>query len=162
MLMTKRFAYIAALLCLLASCAGIDCPLNNTVQSHWSFYSQGKPISVSDSIYVFAKVNGADSLVINRLYNATDMEFPLSYYNDVDTFRIEFHQPDGKGGAIVMAETILISKDNLEHFNSPECGVWHEHRVKELRSTTLVIDSIQTVRLKIDTNEQENFRIHFK
>lgn len=162
MLIVRKLTILFSLLCLLASCAGIDCPLNNTVQSHWAFYSQGNPISISDSIYVYARVNGADSLIINRLYNAKDMEFPLSYYNDQDTFRIEFHQPTGEGGVAVMQEMIIISKDNLAHFNSPECGVWHEHYVKKLWTTANMIDSIQTVRAKIDTNEQENFRICFK
>jgi len=146
----------------IAGCDGVDCPLNNIVYSTWSFYGDGSTATISDTIYVYAKVKGSDTLLINQLYNASSMDLPLSYYQSADTFTLEVHQYVDSASYDIYSDQIIINKENLAHFNSPECGVWHEHNVTGVINTNTIIDSIQVVRQKIDTDEQENFRIHFK
>lgn len=162
--MKGLFKLLVSLIVILnvTSCASVDCPLTSTVYSHWSFYSDGKNVSISDSVYVYALVHGRDTLLINRLYNASNMDLPFSYYLPADTFRLEIHQASEDGGTNQWEDLIIIKKDNLDHFNSPECGIWHEHSVTEVTHTHLMIDSIQVVNKKIDTHEEENFRIFFK
>ena len=143
----------------LSGCAGVDCPLNNVVTSHWYFYDGEDAVSVLDSIYVYAKVNGRDSLVVNRLYNASSFDLQFSYYQPVDTFLLEIRHPGDDGETQIGIDWIIVDKEDLAHFNSPECGVWHEHNVTSVQSSHVLIDSIQIVRPKIDTNEEENFRI---
>ena len=145
-----------------AGCDGVDCPLNNIVYSTWGFYADGSNVTIDDTIYVYAKVKGVDTLLINQLYNASSMNIPLSYYQQADTFTLEIHQYVDSASYDIFSDQIIINKEDLAHFNSPECGVWHEHNIKEVNNTTTIIDSIQVVRQIIDTNEQENFRIHFK
>ena len=146
----------------IAGCDGVDCPLNNIVYSTWSFYGNGSIVTIPDTVYVYAKVKGVDTLLINKLYNASSMNLPLSYYQPADTFTLEIHQYADSESYEIYSDQIIINKDNLSHFNSPECGVWHAHNVTGVINTTTMIDSIQVIRKKIDTDEQENFRIHFK
>lgn len=147
---------------MIMGCANVDCPLNNTVYSHWSFYNEDKAVSIGDTLYFYARANGKDTLLINRLYNAKNMDVPLSYYQPADTFILEIHQPISTDSIGIWQDMIIVSKDNLDHFNSPECGIWHEHSVTNVINTNVTIDSIQVVKSKIDTNEDENFRIYFK
>ena len=76
----------------IAGCDGVDCPLNNIVYSTWSFYGNGSIVTIPDTVYVYAKVKGVDTLLINKLYNASSMNLPLSYYQPADTFTLEIHQ----------------------------------------------------------------------
>ena len=158
---TRNF-FIGLLALIMAGCTGVNCPLTNTVYSHWSFYSDGQAVTVQDTLYVYAKVNGKDSLLINQLYNASSMDLPFSYYQPADTFIMEIHQLVDSVNIGIWKDRIIVSKDNLDHFNSPECGIWHEHNVTQVQSTSIMLDSVQVVKPKIDTNEDENFRIYFK
>ena len=157
-----KHSVLLACLLLMANCAGIDCPLDNVVYSHWSFYSQEGAVTLTDTLYVYAKVNGADSLVVNRLYNASDMDVQLSYFNPIDTFVLEVHHPLDSVTSVTYQDQVVLNKEDVAHFNSPECGVWQEHDIISLTTTHNMLDSITIVRPKIDTNEEENFRIYFK
>lgn len=153
--------------CLLAvltigGCASVDCPLTNAVYSHWGFYTQGQPATLLDTLYIYARVHGQDTLLVNKLYNAHNVDLPFSYYLPADTFRMELHQGGEDGQVHVWADQVIVKKDNLDHFNSPECGIWHEHSVTDISCTGVIIDSIQVVKPKIDTHEDENIRIYFK
>lgn len=143
-------------------CASVDCPLTNTVYSHWGFYSQEQAVPLMDSLYIYARVHGRDTLLVNRLYNAHSIDLPLSYYLPADTFRLELHQGGDDGEVRIWKEQVIVTKDNLDHFNSPECGIWHEHYITGIATNGGMIDSIKVVKPKIDTNEDENFRIYFK
>ncbi|MCQ2246100.1 MAG: DUF6452 family protein [Bacteroidaceae bacterium] len=149
---TKILGILLAITCI-TSCNSVDCPLNNTVYNTWTFYQEDEPVSITKEINVFLKVNGGDSLVVNKLTNAKSFSMPMSYYNPSDTVVIEYRNTSG---------TYIIEKDNLPHFNSPECGVWVEHNVTSIKGNHPLIDSVVVTNPKVDNIENENFRIYFK
>lgn len=191
--MKKSFLILllTAGLAIIGGCSGLDCPLNNTVFATWTFYNSDgtQQVGLKDTLYV--KAEGTDSILINRLYGATSIQLPMSYYEDADKLLFEIHSidtlwyadttttdkpvyhvkvtVDGKEEDAwylldypVYQEWITVEKTNQPYFNSPECGVWVEHYVTRVSSTNHLIDSIQVVNPKIDNNEQENFRICFR
>lgn len=150
--------FLTGALTLLNACASIDCPLNSTVYATYNFYQNGEPATLADTLNICLRVNGKDSLVVNRLYNSKTVNLPLSYYQATDTLLLKVSLANHRS----YLDTVYISKENLPHFNKPECGTWVEHLVTQIRHTHNDLDSIVLIQPKIDTNETENFRLYFK
>lgn len=162
--MKRRFTHFIALLfgCIalvqLASCSNIDCPLTNKVYAKWSFYKADQQDNLTDTLYVYLRVNGTDSLVVNKLYNAKEVLLPMSYYNAADTLSFEMKST----GFRSYKDMVIVQKDNAPHFNSPECGTWVAHYIQHVTHTHNNVDSITVTNQNVDINEVENFRIYFK
>ncbi len=142
----------------LAGCSDINCSLTNGVYAKWSFYKADELFKLSDTLNVYLKVNGKDTLMVNRLYNASSFDLPMSYYNSADTLTLEIKTT----GHHTYKDMIIVKKENVPHFNSPECGTWVEHYISDIQLTHNDLDSISVTNRKVDNNEIENFRIYIK
>lgn len=140
-------------------CESVECPLNNTVYTTYGFYvmENGQPtaIRIGDTLTVTA--GGTDSVLINRLYNASQMELPMSYFAEVDTLSLRFTDAEN----LVGFDTIWVSKYNYEHYESPGCPTAMFHYVSGVRSTHRFIDTVTVVNPNVNYYASENFKIIF-
>lgn len=153
--------WMAAALCgILAACETNDCPLNNVVYSTYGFYAvteEGESqVRILDTLTVTAA--GTDSVLVNRLVNGDGVELPVSYSAPTDTLVFQFTDTLRRK----REDTIWISKENVPHYESPECPASMFHRVTSVRHTLRLIDSVTIVNPNIDYNVSENFKIYFR
>ncbi|MCF0159484.1 MAG: hypothetical protein HUJ99_01720 [Bacteroidaceae bacterium] len=142
----------------LVGCSEANCPLNNSVYATWSFYKEDQLYKLNDTLNIYLQVNGQDSLVANRLNNVSYIGIPMSYYNSADTLTFEVKTSSHR----VYKDIVIVHKENVPHFNSPECGAWVEHYIQNTELTHNDLDSITVTNPKVDNNEAENFRVYFK
>ncbi len=150
-----------------SSCESVSCPLNNTVESVYTFYASsrdasgtlvdGQAISVGDTLTVKAVVQGRDTTLVNRVYNKSGISLPVSYYADVDTLVFSFTDTDG----LTATDTVWMSKQSRHHFDDPSCPVHMFHNVTAVSCTHQVMDTIVVVNAQIDYDGLENFQIYF-
>ncbi len=144
---------------LVAACDSVECTLNNTVYSTYTFYTRSdgteSAIKVTDTLTITA--GATDSVLINRLYNASGMELPVSYFGEVDTLSLAVTNRAGE----TVYDTIWVSKSNYEHYEAPDCPISMFHYVSGVRSTHRLIDTVQIVNPNVNYNASENFRIYF-
>lgn len=141
----------------LTSCSSVDCPLNNTVYATWTFeYPDGRQ-KLADTLDIYLQVNGKDTLVANRLIGVSSVNLPMSYYNEADTLTLEL-RANGQHAY----EQIIVKKSNIQHFNSPECGVWVEHYISGTENEGMILDSLRIRNSKVDNYEVENIRLYLK
>ena len=157
---TVRTALIAAMTLMGTACETTDCPLNNIVYSTYGFYAimeEGETqVSLLDTLTITAA--GTDSILLNRMVNASGVELPVSYSAAVDT--LIFHFTDSVSR--IRRDTIWIEKENIPHFESPTCPASMFHHVTAVRCTHRLIDSVQIVNPNINYNVSENFKIYFR
>lgn len=158
-----RFALTAALTGIAfgsGGCDTFDCPLNNTVFATFGFYSQTDGVLSSvrlvDSLTVTA--GGSDSILLNRQYNMSSIELPVSYTGETDTLALRFSNAEQQ----VTRDTIWITKTNHEHYESPSCPSSMFHTITNIRCTRRVVDTVLLVNPNIDYNGNENIQIVFR
>ncbi len=138
---------------LTTACDTIDCTLYNTVSLRCSFYSGGKAVKLDDTLTVSAP--GTDSILVNRMLGATNLELPLSYAQDEDTLVLHVYGPE-----IDLRDTLWIKKTNTPHFESPDCPTNMFHKIQAVRCAGTFIDSVTITRSLVDYDQSENLRIH--
>ncbi len=141
-------------------CETTQCPINNVVYSTYGFYTYADgttevPIQILDTLTVTAA--GTDSVLINRLYNGSTIELPVSYNQPVDTLVFQFTDAQSQ----VREDTIWVYKENIPHYESPECPSAMFHYITDVRWTQLLINSVSIVNPNINYNVSENFKIYF-
>lgn len=143
----------------LAACDSTSCPINNVVYSSYGFYVMENgtetPISILDTLTVTA--GGSDSILVNRLQNGGQVELPVSYTSATDTLVFSFINEEQQE----RRDTIWIDKENIPHYESPDCPVSFFHHVTAVRYTQVLIDSVSIVNPNINYNVSENFKIYF-
>lgn len=154
MMKLKAFGLALMALILVQGCDTIDCTLNNTVSYTCYFYANGKPVSINDTLYIYAC--GTDSLLINRKVGASNVILPMSYWNAEDTLVL-----DVRGNEYQLHDTIFIAKTNTPHYESPDCPTNMFHEITSIRTTHTFIDSITIVQPLVNYAETENIQIHF-
>ena len=150
----------ATLLGTFASCETSDCPINNVVYSTYGFYAfteEGEsPVGLLDTLTITAA--GTDSVLVNRLVGRSEVDLPVSYSAPVDT--IVFHFTDTLRRT--RRDTIWIEKENIPHYESPDCPTSMFHHVTAVRNTHFLIDSVIIANPNINYNVSENFKIYFR
>ncbi len=145
---------------LTVACDSTECPINNVVYSTYGFYTIADgtetPIGILDTLTVTA--GGSDSVLINRLTNGNQVELPVSYTAATDTLVFTFVNTEQQE----RWDTIWIDKENIPHFESPDCPVSFFHNVTAVRHTRMLIDSVSIVNPNINYNVSENFKIYFR
>ncbi|MBO4907141.1 MAG: hypothetical protein J5486_08980 [Bacteroidaceae bacterium] len=149
----------------MSSCESVSCPLNNTVESVYGFYSStrdesgnllgGAAVSIGDSLTV--SVAGMDTILVNRLINKSSVSLPVSFYADVDTLVFKFTDAEG----VSAFDTVRMAKNNTLHFDDPSCSIHMFHEVLSVESTHQLIDTIIVVNPYINYDGLENFQIYF-
>ena len=111
--------------------------------------------SILDTLTV--KAAGTDSILLNRVLGKSEIELPVSYSAPVDTLIFEFTNVE----QMLRRDTVWVMKENFPHYESPECPAAMFHVVTGVRSTHLLIDTVQVVNPNINYNASENFKIYF-
>jgi hypothetical protein len=148
------------------ACESVTCPLNNTVESKYGFYAAqynekgelvtGTAIGIGDTLTV--TLLGADSVILNRQTNKSDMSLPVSFYLDEDSIELAFTDTLSRTGR----DTIWVSKRNQHHWDDPSCPVHMWHEVTAVRSSHNLIDTVLVTNPDINYDGLENFQIYFR
>ncbi len=157
--MRKIIAVIAGLL-LISACSTIDCPLNNTVYTVYKIYNSAGTIdTLKDTLTIYSRrVNGTDSVFINKDIKVTSFNLPISYSAPADTLFFEF-----KDTVSTYHDTVIITKDNTPHFESVDCSPSFFHKITGVKWTGNRIDSIIIKNANVDYDAtKEHFHIYFK
>lgn len=141
-------------LALLGACDQADCTLDNSVTYTCNFYAEGSKVTLNDIITVTAC--GTDSVLVNQKQGATGIELPMSYWNEEDTLVLRI-----QGSGYTMEDTIWIKKNNIPHFESPDCPTKMFHLITNVNSTHTFIDSLSLVNPNVNYADVENIQIHF-
>ncbi|WP_304999059.1 DUF6452 family protein [Phocaeicola sartorii] len=148
------------LLIAISACDSTDCPINNVVYSTYGFYAVTETgeskVRVTDTLTVTAA--GTDSVLINRLHNGDGVELPVSYSAETDTVIFQFTDELQR----TRKDTIWINKENIPHYESPNCPTSMFHYVTSIRCTHVLIDSVTVVNPNINYHVSENFKIYFR
>ena len=95
---------------------------------------------------------------MNRLQNGSGVELPVSYSSPTDTLILQFTDTLRRR----REDTIWIDKQNIPHYESPDCPASMFHYVTGVRWTSRLIDSVTVTNPNINYNVSENFRIYFR
>ncbi len=142
---------------ILGSCSSTDCPLNNVVQCHYTFYSSEtkKAVAYTDTLSVVT----ADSVVLNKLVNSQTFALPISYGMAEDTLHFQFRTPERTDNT-----RIIVTHTNTPHFVSLECGTSYFHQITRVTtssdSSSPIIDSVIVSNKDVNYNQNENIRIY--
>lgn len=157
----KRKKYITV--CLLFSfVAGVffscdnggDCSITNVSYVNYAFYNgNNQAVSYVDTLSVYLRVNGADSVVVNRSLNTASLKLPVSYTQAVDTLIFRYSS--------LWEDTVYMAHENIAYFVSLDCGVAMYHNIEQVSSSHVLIDSIKIIDAEINYNERENIKIFF-
>ena len=98
-----------------------------------------------------------DSVILNRMYAASEVNFPLSYTHKSDTlvFCYDF------SGTIVY-DTLYIEHTNTPTLVSVDCGTAMFHSITSAHSTHTLIDTLIIKSSEIDYNERENIQVIYR
>lgn len=95
-----------------------------------------------------------DTILINKLSNARNLEIPMSYFHESDTLLFRYSN-------IVQPDTIFVGHESFAHVDLPECGSFRYHRLTNVRATDNAIDHIEIVNTTVNYDKQENIKIYF-
>ncbi|MGI6242845.1 MAG: DUF6452 family protein [Prevotella sp.] len=145
--------YMILTVILLAACSSVDCPLNNTVYANYKL--MGKVTTLPDTLTISTpRLDGFDTILINKQVNTDSFYLPMSYGQDVDI--LYFHTN-------TLLDTVWIEKTNQPHFESVDCGLNYFHTITGVRSTHNAIDSIVINKKEVTYDiSQQHFYIYFK
>lgn len=154
-----KYLLICILTVTIISCDSNDCPLNNVVYSTYGFYvntADGEAkVSVMDTLTVV--VAGTDSILINRMYEMSSIELPVSYTSGTDTLVFRFTNKNKE----TFEDSVFIDKENIPHYESPDCPTAMFHYITGIRTTHTLIENAIVVHPNINYNATENFKIYF-
>lgn len=139
----------------LAACTSIDCPLNNRVYA--TFRLAGDVATLVDTLTVstpLSEADGSDSVLVNRLIGTDSLSLPMSYARPYDTYY--FSLADTLGN--VVTDTVVVTKEDLVHFESVDCNPTFFHTITSVDYTTNAISLIE-----INNNQvtYDASRVHF-
>lgn len=95
-----------------------------------------------------------DTVLINRLWNATSVSLPMSYFASCDTLVFSYSDLSAK-------DTLYVEHDNYTYVDLPECGSSRFARLKQIRSTDIAISRLEIVRADVNYDGLENVIIYF-
>ncbi len=157
----KTAAAIIMLLTLtIAACDnGTDCNINNVSYNRIQLYGTNeqtdtlnKSYSYPDTLTVKLIINGNDSIIINRLVGASELQIPVSYTHECDTLIFEY-----SGN---FNDTLYVEHSNIPYFISTDCGMAMFHHVTGLRHTNNLIDSAAINEPLINFDWHENIKLY--
>ena len=149
---------IALLVC---ACSSIDCPIQNTVYTTYKIYNKVEKVdTLRDTLTVYSKrVEGTDSVFINKDIKVTNFSLPISYMADADTLVFEFKNVK----SIILKDTVTVSKTNTPHFESVDCSPSYFHNLTGVKYTKNKIDSIVIKNTTVSYDaSKEHFHIYLK
>lgn len=95
-----------------------------------------------------------DTVLLNKLYGASSMNVPMSYFHDVDTLILAY-------GRISLRDTIKVQHLSYPHVELPECGTYRFHTLRQVTATDAAIDHIEISEPKVNYDGMVNVKIYF-
>ena len=126
---------------LTVSCSSIDCPLNSLVYTQYQLMSpDGTVDTLADTLTVSTtRIDGSDSILINKNVRTTELALPISYSQPQDIFFFETIDTLLKTTTL---DTVTITKEDHPHFESVDCSPLYFHTITGVSTTHNAIDSI--------------------
>lgn len=144
-----------------AACSSIDCPLNNMVYTNYIIYnSHGERDTLRDTLTVTttSAEEGYDVVVLNKDVDIDSFSLPISYALDCDVFYMELTDSLGN----TLNDTISVSKENTQHFESLDCTPSYFHTITGVEYTRNAIDSLIITDTEVNYDfSKKHFRIYF-
>ena len=142
---------------------GADCNINNVAYNRIQLYdAQTKnnvvadegndKYSYPDTLTVKMVINGKDSIVVNRLVGASELQLPVCFTQECDTLLFEYSNN--------INDTLYIEHTNIPYFVSTDCGMAMYHHLTGLRYTNNLIDSAAIKEAFINYDWNENIKIY--
>ena len=154
---------------LMVACSSIDCPVQNTVSSHFFLYkSDGTALELNDTLTISTKKSdGKDTVLFNRgigirdfKLGMKDFQIPISYSHPEDIQVFTFSNANND---LFVVDTVWVKKEDIPHFESVDCNAAFFHRLTDVRYTHNYIDSIVINNPSVDYDQTaEHFRIYTK
>ncbi len=151
----------ALLLLILVSCDnGADCNINNVAYNRIQLYSAiagndtigSDKYSYPDTLTVKLVINGNDSIIINRLVGASELQLPVCFTQECDTLVMEYSNAGN--------DTLYIEHTNIPYFVSSDCGMAMYHHLTGLKHTNNLIDSAAINEAFINYDWNENIKLY--
>jgi len=151
----RKSSYISIFLCILSfiACDSADCSLNNNVFCTYGFYSDSISVSLTDTLNIYA--NGTDSILLNQETEVSSADIPMSFWLDADTLIFEVCGQDYH-----LIDTVYVRKNNIPHFESPDCPSKMFHEITSVRCTNNFMDSVTISNPIVNFDAVENLQIH--
>ena len=147
----------------ISSCSSIDCPMNSLVYTQYQLRtSDGLVDTLHDTLTISTQraIDGNDSILINRNVRTTEFSLPISYAHPQDVFFFEMIDTLTKATTY---DTVTVTKEDHEHFESVDCNISFFHNITAVRWTRQSIDSIVVNKQHVDYDAStEHFHIYFK
>ncbi len=141
---------------LVVACATIDCPMNNTVYSHYVL--KGDVDTLKDTLSIITlRPDSNDAVQLNRSVRTTSFSLPLSYSHESD--ELLFLYTDTLNQQVW--DTVVVYKSNQPHFESVDCSPSFFHTIQRVSYTQHRIDSIIVNNPNVDYDQKDNFYIYF-
>lgn len=81
--MRKIIPFVVFMVLAMMGCTSLDCPLNNTVYTKYKLMGDNK--TLKDTLTISTKkIEGTDSVLINKDVNVDSFSLPMSYSLDED------------------------------------------------------------------------------
>lgn len=159
----KATAKVTALLLIafatiIGSCdSGYDCGIEKTSYNRIKFYNIDNnnienEYKFPDVLTVSLVVNGKDSIVINHLKGANNLQLPISYTQECDTV-VFFYENEA-------TDTLFVKHENIPYFISMECGLAMYHRLQSVEHTDAFIDSVAIINDYVNFDNNENIKLY--
>ena len=151
-------ALIVACAIIIGSCdGGYECGIEKTSYNRIKFYnidSNGieSEYSFPDVLTVSLVVNGKDSIAVNHLSNASNLQLPMSYTQECDTVVFSYENS--------ATDTLYVKHENIPYFISIECGLAMYHRIKNVEHTRAFIDSVAIINDYVNFDYNENIKLY--
>ena len=130
---------VCHLLLSIVACSSIECPIQNKVE----LISEVSD-TLKDTLTVTTmRRDGTDTILLNRLVNATSFALPISYQHDVDKLVFTTEH-------LAVSDTVWIEKEDQPHFESVDCGIAYFHQLLSVRSTHRGIDTVVITKSFVD------------
>ena len=137
----------------LSACSSVDCPLSNKVYANYKLMGAVKTLPDTLTIST-ARSEGADTVLLTQPPNTDSFLLPMSYGHDVDELFFRTNS---------LLDTVWVTKTNVPHFESVDCGVAYFHVITGVRYTRHAIDSIVINHKEVNYDAtQQHFHIYFK
>lgn len=146
---------IYSLALFISACSTIDCTLNSRVLSVYAFED-----TLSDAITVSTtRYSEGDTVLLNKLVNATSFSIPMSYTNGTDILYIERTNTTGHR----TLDTLQVAKINVPYIESIECNPTYIHTLTNVAYTQYGIDSVRIENPTVSFDKTHaHIKIYFK
>lgn len=146
---------IATAVSILTGCSTVTCPMDTIVLCNYDFYdADGNAIRLNDALTVLGKKGDTDTVLVNSLMSGTGFSIPMSYYNPVDTLILRYQN-------IIYPDTIYVHHDGYTKVETPECGSYRFHNIREINHTYRSIDHIEVINPSVNYEGEKNVKIYF-